>query len=89
MSVSFEYELKAIRAKLARLLDIYASFSHMQPPMTEWPFWMEKLNALASQYHGVQTELSQALESAVIEPSSVTGNANHSKLPFPHPYCTL
>lgn len=76
--MSFEYELKAIRAKLARLLDIYASFSHIQPPMNEWPFWMEKLNALASQYHGLQKELTQALESAVIEPSSVKGSPDHS-----------
>jgi len=35
-SVSFEYELKAIRSKLVRLLDIYASIGQMNVSVSEW-----------------------------------------------------
>jgi len=42
------------------------------------PYWVEKINGLASQYHSLQKELTQALGSAVIEPAVVQGNVDHS-----------
>lgn len=36
MSVNFEYELKVLRSKLSRLLDVYAGIAEMAMPVTEW-----------------------------------------------------
>ena len=39
---------------------------------------MEKFNALASQYHSLQKDLSLVLESAIVQPIKVdTGNTDH------------
>jgi hypothetical protein len=42
------------------------------------PYWVEKFNALASQYQSLMKELSLALESAVLEPVRVEGNTDQS-----------
>lgn len=40
---------------------------------------MEKFNALASQYHSLQKDLSIVLESAIVQPIKAEGNTDHSK----------
>lgn len=36
MSVSLAFELKSIRAKLVRLLEVYQSINQVQVPVSEW-----------------------------------------------------
>lgn len=94
MSVSLAFELKSIRAKLVRLLEVYQSINQVQVPISEWypkddtipsplscvrPYWIEKFNALASQYQSLMKELTLALDSAVLEPSKAEGNTDQSK----------
>jgi hypothetical protein len=42
---------------------------------------MEKFNALASQYHSLQKDLSLALESAIVHPVNVEPGANSDLIP--------
>jgi hypothetical protein len=90
MGTSFEYELRAIRARLVRLLEVFNGLSKCTVPAEEWhhlstlsylhwlsrPFWMEKFNALISLYHSLQKEFSLALSSALVEPVSAHGESS-------------
>lgn len=75
---AFEYELGAIRSKLVRLLEVYGSVGQVGVAVNEWPVWLEKMNALGSQYHALQKELTMALESAIVEPCAAgEGNLDY------------
>lgn len=46
------------------------------------PYWIEKFNAVASQFTSLQKEISLVLGSAVVEPVIAAGNIDHSTFIF-------